>query len=256
MTDQDNIQDELGRLNSGLPVNNSQGPFSVPGGYFDGLAASVLAKLKGQQLSVADELRELSPLLASLSREMPYRLPAGYFDENLSALSFVEGDKRSAVLETIGKELPYTVPQGYFDTVPPLVLAKLPKNEAKRVPLFAGNWMRVAVAAVITGIIFLGGYQYFNSAGDAQTAGQPVDTSQNWLAKNEPRVVQDIKKASTNELDEFIRTVPVVPARQQAAAQPTEKATVKALLNDVTEKEIDAFLEQLPTAEDDLALID
>lgn len=256
MTDQDNIQDELGRLNSDLPVNNSQGPFSVPEGYFDGLAASVLAKLKGQQISAADELRELSPLLASLSREMPYRLPAGYFDENLSVLSFVDGDKKSAVLDAIGKELPFAVPQGYFDTVPQQVLAKLPRPEAKLVPLFSRNWMRVAIAAVITGIVFLGGYQYFNGAGDQTASQQPADTSQNWLAKNEPRVVQEIKKASTNELDEFIRTVPVVPDKQQAAAQPTEKASVKALLNDVSEKEIDAFLEQLPTAEDDLALID
>ena len=75
MNNQNNIQDELRGLNSNLPAYNSQqNPFSVPEGYFDGLAAFVLAKIKGQNTSVADELKDISPFLANLSREclIPY----------------------------------------------------------------------------------------------------------------------------------------------------------------------------------------
>jgi hypothetical protein len=256
MNNQDNIKDELRGMNSNLPDHNSQNPFSVPEGYFDGLAASILAKVKGQSSAAADELKELSPLLASLSKEMPYSLPAGYFEENLSALPCFAEEIKSPVLAAIGKHLPYGTPQGYFENLPQQVLAKVAQPKAKVVPLFARTWMRVAVAAVMGGVIFLSGYQYFNSAGDGQVASQqPVDTSKNWVAKNDHPVVQDIKKASTKELEEFINTVPVTP-QEKTTAGPTEKTEVKNRLKDVSVKEIDAFLEQLPAVDDELALID
>lgn len=256
MKDPNNIQDELRDMNSNLPGQNSQNPFSVPEGYFDGLAASILAKVKGQSATAAAELQELSPLLASISKQMPYSLPAGYFEENLSALPAFAGETESPVLEAIGKKQPYTVPQDYFDNLPQQVLAKVAQPKANVVPLFSRTWMRAAVAAAMIGIVFLSGYQYFNSGGDDQTASQqPADTSQNWMARNMHPVVRDIQKASTRDLEEFMNTVPVAP-KQETAAKPAEKTEVKNLLKDVSVKEIDAFLEQLPTADDELALID
>ena len=258
MSDQNNIQDELNGMNSNLPANNSPFPFSVPEGYFEGLAASVLAKAKAQTLSAADELRELSPLLAGISKTIPYYLPEGYLTESMQSLSsLVQEEKESPVLAAVGKSLPYTVPNGYFENLAQEVTRRIVKPKAKVIPLFARTWMRAAVAAVIGGIIFTGGYQYFNSGKETQTGRQPVDTSKNWVAKNDPAVVQDIKNLSTKELDEFIKTVPVSPfKKQKVAVQPAEKSEVKDLLKDVSEKEIDTFLEQLPTAGEDLASID
>ena len=256
MKDPNNIQDELRDMNSNLPNQNGQNPFSVPEGYFDGLAASILAKVKEQSASAADELKELSPLLASVSKEMPYSLPAGYFEENLSALPAFARETEAPVLAAIGRKMPYTVSQGYFDNLAQQVLAKVAQPKAKVVPLFSRTWMRVAVAAVMGGIIFLSGYQYFNSGADGQMASQqPADTSQNWMARNTHPVVRDLQKASTKDLEEFMNTVPVAP-KEETTAKPAEKTEVKNLLQDVSVKEIDAFLEQLPTADDELALID
>lgn len=255
MTDPTNIQDELNNLNSGLPVNKTREPFTVPEGYFDGLAASILAKAKAQALSAADELAALSPLLASLPKALPYRLPPGYFDENLSVLSSLVLETESPVLAAIGNQVPYTVPQGYFETLPQQVLNRL-APQAKLVSLFGNTWMRAAVAAVMGGIIFLSGYRYFNHAEGLTASQLPVDTSKNWMASNKQPVVQDLKNASTQELEEFINNVPVASAKpQKAVEKPTEKKVVKDLLKDVSEKEMDAFLEQLPSGEDDLALI-
>lgn len=258
MNDQDNIQNELNELNSNLPANGGSLPFAVPEGYFDGLAASVLAKIKAQSLSAADELQELSPLLASASKVLPYRLPEGYFTENLMAVSsLIQEEKESPVLVAIGKDLPYTVPENYFDRLPQQVLQKIERPTAKVVPLFAKNWLRAAVAAVVGGVLFTGGYHYFNSAKDPQIANQlPVDTSKNWVAKNESAVIQDIKKASTKELDEFVKTVPVSPPAEKKTQQTAEKGEVKEMLEGVSEKEIDNFLDQLPTSAEDLATID
>ena len=48
MSDRNTIQDELNELNSGLNPASGYNPYSVPEGYFEGLASAVLAKIKGE----------------------------------------------------------------------------------------------------------------------------------------------------------------------------------------------------------------
>jgi hypothetical protein len=57
----------------------------VPAGYFDGLADSILGRIKAEaaadaQLSAAEELAGLSPTLAAIGKKMPYQTPRNYFD--------------------------------------------------------------------------------------------------------------------------------------------------------------------------------
>jgi hypothetical protein len=257
MTDRNNIQDELKDLNSNLPWKRGQAPFSVPDGYFDGLASAVLARIKTQS-AVAEELAELSPLLSSVPKTMPYTLPEGYFEENLSLLPFLSGEeKASPLLSRAGKDMLYTVPQGYFESLPQQVLAKIGRPQAKVVPLFSRGWMRAAIAAVVGGIIFISGYQYFNNTGDAQTASQQaVDTSKTWVAKNDPAALQGLKAVSPKELEEFIETVPLTLAGNGEKSSVTVgKGEVESLLKGVSEKEIKSFLEQLPIVDEDLTII-
>jgi hypothetical protein len=54
-------------------------PFSLPEGYFEQFATQVMQKVRSGE--VADELAELSPLLADAPKSMPYSVPAGYFDQ-------------------------------------------------------------------------------------------------------------------------------------------------------------------------------
>lgn len=260
MDDQNNIQDELRSLNSSLPVNNNPYPFSVPEGYFDGLAERILATVKEQSTSAADELQALSPLLAGLSKEMPYSVPEGYFERNAAQPPFFLTEEESPVLAAIGKALPYTVPQGYFENVPQQIMAKLVRPKAKVVPFFSRTWARVAVAATIAGIVFIGGYRLLNNKPEtvtAATARQPADTTGNLTAANGSSVSQYIQNSSVEELNEFMKTLPVNNARmQRATLAPTEKKEIREWLKEVPEKEIDAFLEDLPTADENLLVID
>jgi hypothetical protein len=260
MIDQDNIQDELRNLDSGLPAK-SELPFSVPEGYFEGLAGRMLAKVKEQNSSVMEELHTLSPLLAGLSRKNPYSLPDGYFDKNLEDLPFlVKDDAVSPVLKSIGTTMPYTTPKGYFENFPRQVMSKLVGSEAKVVPFFSRTWMRAAVAAVVGGIIFLGGYQLLKTTTQepavAQTNTKP-DTTDRLVAKNENSVVQSIRAASIEELDAFIKAIPLLPAKAQKLRPAGQtSAEVDELLKDISEKEIETFLNQIPTADADLPVID
>jgi len=53
----------------------------VPVGYFDNLADNIMAKIMAEEnKTAADELRELSPALYSIQNENVFEVPAGYFD--------------------------------------------------------------------------------------------------------------------------------------------------------------------------------
>lgn len=250
MSNQKNIQDELKNLESGLPFINNP-VFSVPNGYFEGLASSVLAKVKASEASAAQvELAELSPLLAGIPRAMPYSVPLFYFEENASFIPEFSQNPQLSLLDSIGKNVPYKIPEGYFDTLPEVIKSKVAEPLTKVVPLFARKWVRMAVAAVVGGALFAGGYQYFSETPLVSLAKNSVDTTQNLVAGNAPAIEQEIKKTSTKELDEFIRNVGINVKTQKAIKASAEKDSVKALLEDVSDTEMESFLSVLPPSDD------
>ena len=64
------IQEELKELNSQLPLEKGPELYSVPKGYFEGFAASMLEKVKTDKaVTASDELEALAPLLAGISKK-------------------------------------------------------------------------------------------------------------------------------------------------------------------------------------------
>jgi hypothetical protein len=243
MNSPDNIQDELNGMNSNLPSHTDQNPFSVPEGYFEGLASSVLAKIKGQQeVTAAGEISELSPLLAGISRTMPYVLPSNYFQTTIEELPFLTGeDPKSAILALVERVTPYKVPSGYFIDLPDGVLNKVSTPKAKVIPIVRRRWMRLVAAAVVTSIISLSGYFYFSQR-NAVNVDRPI--------------AQQLKNVSTKELDEFIKTADITTASTETVqAKVAGKTEVQKMLTDVSDKELDAFLAQVPTDDEDLLVI-
>jgi len=230
MKNRKNIQDELGNLGSKLP--EAENPYAVPDGYFENFAAGMLARVKGveEALSAAEETAALSPLLAGIPRNNPYTVPEGYFEETLSGLPAITGTASPALLSLIEKEGPYTVPLGYFANFHESVLQK---RGARVVQMKKRGWMRMAVAAAITGIMALGGYMYTQRS----DAGKPV-------------AVQ-LKNVSTQELDAFIRAAGAgVSSTETAQSSPAVQPEVEKMLDDVSDRELDAFLSQVPYEED------
>lgn len=129
MTQKNNILQELQELNSPLAGQSRQNVYSVPAGYFEGLAAQLLGRVKALEAAgAAEELFCLSPLVSDISRKAPYTVPAGYF-ENLASLLLIrikamqaetageELDILSPALSNLSRQMPYTVPAGYFDNL-------------------------------------------------------------------------------------------------------------------------------------------
>jgi hypothetical protein len=227
------LEEELRNLNSELPLNSNPHPYTVPEGYFEGLADSILAKVKGNQ-SVSEEIAELSPLLASISRSMPYGVPDNYFEQNIENPPTVTNEE-SLILSFISKEMPYKVPVGYFANFPETVLEKLTQPKARVISIIRRKWMRMAAAAVVTGFLALTGYLYFGSKSDVS-----VNNPEEWVAKK-------IKNVSNQDLQEFINTTDDNVIHNATAQNKPARTEIKSMLQDVSDKDLNAFLTQVPT---------
>lgn len=257
MSNRNTIQDELRNLGSALPVTNSPS-FSVPENYFDGLAAVVLAKVKSSEpADAASELNDLSPLLAGVSKTMPFSVPSSYFEKNLQTTPALEEEIESTVFAAVGKTLPYGVPENYFDNLPEQVLAKVRKPEAKVVPMYRRTWMRVAAAVIVTGGLVFGGLQIFSNKQQQNSDSLAATTQKNTnvqVADNKAPVVQEIKKVSTKDLEEFVKSVPITAAAPKK--EPPSKTETKELLKDVSVNEMENFLAAVPQPDDELSATD
>ncbi len=248
MTQKENILQELNELKSTLATVTLQNVYTVPVGYFDGLAAQVLNHIKALEAKNAtEELSYLSPSLSNISRQMPYAIPAGYFEglaENVMQLvregneyqtAKEELETLSPLLSGLNKTMPYSVPQGYFES-----LGEKRKKPAAKVVSFTHNrWFRYAAAAVVTGVIVLAGFIYmiFRKPVD------PVEQPYAWVKKS-------IKKVDKADIDSFVKLADEELNNQAAVASiPVKPEEIKELMKDVSDKEIQDFLDETTVTE-------
>ena len=238
MTNRNTILNELNDIGSALGNYSPQNIYTVPNGYFEGLPTQVLNRIKALEATNAkEELEYLSPLLSTVSKEMPYSVPAGFF-QNLSddvmkrisdnsnhQTSKEEIESLSPLLSSLKNKNPYSVPAGYFNSL------ETKPQETKVISITRHRWYRLAVAAAVIGIIAIGGLLFIKP-------GQidPNKNPQAWINKNVN------KKVSQDKLDELVKlaedeTVNTVPENDA-----TKQAEIKELMKDVSEKEIEDFL--------------
>jgi hypothetical protein len=242
MSQNANILQELRELESSLANQPAQPVFSVPEGYFDGLAETVMRRLKAfEATDVVEELSYLSPRLNEISREMPYEVPSGYFEElNEKAWSIIEKNRTahaelselSPLLAGLKKQMPYEVPQGYFENSVPagkVVTAKV-------VSISSRSWFKFAAAAIVTGVIVLAGFIYFNSKPD------PVDEPYAWVKKS-------IKKVDKTEIDEFVTLANQEITGSNSIVSFPKPEEIKELMKDISDKELQDFLNDAPDVE-------
>lgn len=235
---------ELNGLESELSNINPQNIYAVPEGYFEGLANQVLNRIKAlEATSAKEELEILSPLLSSVSKEIPFSVPAGYF-ENLSEkmmlgilkntnhqTSAEEMETLSPLLSSISKKNLYTIPAGYFEK---LNLPIEKKEEAKIISFTGRRWYRMAAAASVIGIIVIGVLFFINQG--------KIDINKNpqaWVKKNVS------KKISQEQLNDFVTLAEGDENLSDLNdSDPEKSAEVESLIKDVSEKELQEFLNE------------
>jgi hypothetical protein len=257
MTQKDNILQELSELKSTLATITPQNIYTVPAGYFDGLAAQVLNRIKAiEAANAAEELGYLSPVLSGISKQMPYSIPSGYFEglaeraiQSVRESSDYQTAKEeletiSPLLSGLKKQIPYSVPQGYFENLTEKIVAEEKKPVVKIISITSRKWFRYAAAAMITGVIVMAGFLYFN---DTKEPGGKA------LAK----FTRDVKKLDETQKENMIEFIDGgLNSKQDLVAVNTGKVNIekqneiKELLQGVSDEELKNFQEQTEDIED------
>jgi len=263
MTNRINIMNELGDLESSLSNHTPQNIYEVPHGYFEGFATHLLSKIKAiEAKDASEEIKILSPLLAGIKRQNPYSVPVGYFnsleqkmaesiqqhpdyqtaEEELSALS--------PLLDGLNKKTPYFIPKDYFENLDTEISKNVTKKTgAKIVSLTSRRLYRYAAAAVITGIILLGGVLYFNKQ---NKLNNPVEAGKAWA-----NVEKQVEKISDKELKDFVQLTNTndLTTQESTVNKSIASEDVNNLLKDISDKELQEFLDQTGDSEEEALLM-
>ncbi|MEP6583660.1 MAG: hypothetical protein ABJA90_05325 [Ginsengibacter sp.] len=197
----------------------------VPEGYFDTLSTNILAKIKASYPETADEeLNNLSLLLGSLKAKNVFKVPDGYFD-SLSAnvlaankeINHETADQElhnlSSILYSLKKENVFEIPDRYFSNLSSDIIKKVKPASAKIVVMKSRNsWLRIAAAAVITGIIAIGSLQIFNNSSNQIgpdtliTASNiiPAYVKESFEFRTEKQLDAGIAKLSDDEIMKYL----------------------------------------------------
>ena len=240
---------ELADLGSDLKDHDPQNIYAVPAGYFEGLPDQILNRVKALEATNAkEELTYLSPLLSKVSKEMPYAVPARFFQDLSEVLlkkisehedyqtSEEEIETLSPFLSSLKNKNPYSVPAGYFEALESKVVRKDSfgeKKETKVISITRRRWYRLAVAAVVIGILVISGLLFINRNNKVTIAKNPGK----WIEKN---VVDKVNK---DKIDEFVTLANDDNSEKvDDQSDAAKKAEIKELMKDVPEKEIEEFL--------------
>ncbi len=221
-------------------------PYSVPVGYFDQLAGNMLARVKALDgvLTAQEELSMLSPLLSRLDKKLPYEAPAGYFSDLTD--NVVSGAR---AIDFVNEELENLSPlmAGLKDKqvyeVPAGYFEALPGQLADRV-----KNMHSPVRVVSIGF----GRKLMGYAVAAAVIGV-VAMAAWWFTGNTGKgagpgsVVSKVNSIPTEELQSYLEEVPVaVPVALLATnTKPEiEVSDMSDLFQNVSDEEIQKYLEQ------------
>ncbi|MDQ6889458.1 MAG: hypothetical protein M3Z56_04170 [Bacteroidota bacterium] len=199
--------------------------FKIPEGYFDSLGSNVLAKIKESNVETSkEELQNLSPLLYSLKDENVFKVPEEYFDslgsnvlakikESNVETSKEETQNLSPLLYSLKDENVFKVPEGYFENFAGDLINKLQPSKAKIVVMRPRNtWMKIAAAAVITGIIAISSLRIFNNSSNINnsnplltaSADVPRDVNDSYKFKTEEQLDAGIARLSDDEIIKYL----------------------------------------------------
>jgi hypothetical protein len=174
----------------------------APDGYFESLSNSILSKIEG---TAANELQQLSPLLAAIKKTNPFEVPENYFEQAGEEMAAqVMEEKTPAVLENVSKQHPFDIVAGYFDQLPQTVLNKVKEQGGAKVvamPKRSNAIWKYAAAAVFTGVMIFGVTKYTgtNQPGDIPVALSESRFNETLENLAEEDIIKYLEKNGTQE---------------------------------------------------------
>lgn len=237
MSESNNISQELKEIQSNLAPGLVPG-YQAPESYFESFPDLMLARVKALEARDAlGEIEALSPLLSSISRKTPYSVPGGYFQELSSRLPNDETPEDiSSWLAELKDKPTYKVPALYFEKLPEKILRKANVQKARVISITSHSWFRYAAAAVVIAAVAIFGIIYQD-----QNSVDPETRSLAWVEKS-------MKKVSTDEINRFVE---LASQESNDLARNDGSDDISYLLKDVSDKEIQDFLNETLAGENE-----
>lgn len=163
------IQNELKEFNSLLADISRRNVYSVPDGYFDVLSRDILLGIQQTPMHVEDNGMIPGGYFEGLAGSIMQKIKEGITDEDESAL--LKGLKNFNV---------HQVPAGYFDDLASGILNKLHQPSKVVVMHKRSSFFRYAAAAVITGFIGLSVISIFDKKGETDSIQPKTETAFNF----------------------------------------------------------------------------
>lgn len=207
---------------------------------------------------ITDELKGVSKLLSGLDASNPYRVPAGYFDTLADSIMLriraeaaaspeEELELLSPFLRKLDKTPPYTVPQGYFENLATSLPKPAEEKQKEPAPVVRMSPRRVfsyAAAAVTVGLITIVAWFFIQSPAKQQTT-----VAANHDTLTERQMQKDISGLSDTEIASFVEGNAVADVENQVVAVQLEEEPFRLMLSEVSDEELEKYLEQQPVKE-------
>ena len=234
MNTNNNIHHELKTVAPALTGLNSMEIYGVPEQYFETLAAGILN-------SINSGIYTEAPLPATLT------VPPGYFDQlpstifnKIAGQTASESDElaHTPFLAGISRKNVYSLPQGYFNGF--RVQDQEPVKPAKARLATLRRITRIAAAAVITGLLAIGGYQFFSD--DVDSPGLTGSLQGN-TADFSPTQIQQL---SEQDISEFLSNTTTYGPDYQHKAGVNSQTDIDENVKFIDDSEIQQYLKENP----------
>jgi len=194
---------------------------------------------------ILNELNTISQTVANIPRLPVFTVPENYFVEFPGKLmekiredAKIETELLSPLLGGIQKKNPFSVPDGYFSTFEEqLKKSTLPvvMPEPAKVIRMSGTrqvW-KLSVAAMVAGVIGIAAWLFYqqNTAIDL-----PAQVNIN----------AELPKVSEQEMNDFLLSVPEMPATETPQVAGLENLNIEDMLKDVQDGELQDFVKDMP----------
>jgi len=227
-----NILEELMQAAPAVANLVKNNPYTVPMGYFDGLAENILEKVVGRQLPEQN---------ISVLKQPSYSVPNGYFEGLANTILakiytanqqknkevFQELEHIAPLLNTISKQNVFSVPDGYFSGL----RINLPsEKKGAKVIAFGGSmrkWVTYAAAASVLFIVSVTSYLYVNQ--HVKRTGKSLTIEQRLATLKDEEILNYLK----NDLGDY----------DFNTATPAEDPDINHLLINASDAEIERYLD-------------
>ncbi len=154
---------------------------TVPEGYFDGLAGSIMDKIRQAEA----EETEGSSLLAPVKNKQVYHVPPSYFESLPDTISGrikqeVGQSEQSLLPDSLKKINPYRVPADYFNTLSAVIQSKIATPAPVYIMKKRSSFFNYAVAAVITGMLGLSVMSILDKRQAEKSMGEEIAVNLNF----------------------------------------------------------------------------